>query len=337
MKPATPLPPLVDLHVNGLTVPKSGGMGIDVINFSSPNLTLNEIQRVTAALVHAGTTKFLATLITSAPDVVIRNVSLLAEAMQESWGAPILGIHLEGPFFSLACKGAHPKELVREAADLGLFKSFFDAAQGSIVLTTISPAIRGAALFIEKIKELGVIVSIGHHNATVSQIEEAFDAGASGVTHAGNAWSKELPTNGRKNMEVVAQLCHENAYVMVIPDGVHVDSTFIKYVHRVVEAIKPGRIVWVSDCSPLAHAPEGVYPGFAKGELVTVGPDKDGTVRTFPLTGSYLVLSECLGVLRQMNVVPEANIVAGAFRNPLAFIEPALKRLNRLPDLSTWE
>ncbi len=325
---------LIDLHVNGLTVPGRFGHMPEVVNFSSAQLTLDQIRAATEALAQSGTARFLATLITGAPQTTIRNVQLLARAMREPWGEPIMGIHLEGPFFSMECKGAHPKQFVREESDIELFKEFFAAADEQVVLTTVSPTVSGATDFIGRIAQMGVAVSIGHHNADVDQIEQAFKAGATGVTHAGNAWSKSPAEDGRKNMEVAAQLCEEKAFVMVIPDGVHVNSTFIKYAYKIVEKIQPGRIIWVSDASPFAGAPEGLYVGFA-GESVTVAKDDRGQLRTFPLTGSYLLLPECLDVLRAMNVVPEKDVVAGATKTPLAFVESALKRINRFPDLGS--
>lgn len=324
---------LVDLHVNGLTLPSQPGLKPEVVNFSSAELTLEQVRLATESLVQAGTARFLATLVTGAPETTIRNVRLLASAMHEPWGEPIMGVHLEGPFFSLECKGAHPEQYIREQTDIELFREFFSAAQGKVVLTTVSPATRDATSFIRQVTDMGVLVSIGHHNANVEQIEMAFKAGATGVTHAGNAWSRQRPEDDRKNMEVAAQLCEEKAFVMVIPDGVHVSPTFVKYAYKIVEAVKPGRIVWVSDCSPFAGAPTGSYEGFA-GEPVSVARDKAGALRTYPLTGSYLLLSECLDVLRKMDVVPERDILAGATSNPLDFVEPALKRINRFPSLA---
>ncbi len=330
MKQTSSHPGLVDLHVNGLTVPVPGG--VETVNFSAPDLTLAQVRRATESFVSAGTAAFLATLMTSTPETIVRNVSLLSQAMQEPWGKPILGIHLEGPFFSRECRGAHPAELIQEEGDIGLFRRFFEAADGAVVMTTVSPAIKGAPKFISQItKEMGVVVSIGHHNADVSQIEEAFEAGATGVTHAGNAWSKSPPRNGRKNCDVLAQLLNEKAYVMVIPDGVHVDATFIKYVSM---AVKPSRLVWVSDCSPFAGAPEGFYP-WSTGETVEVRKNEAGAVRTYPLTGSYLLLAECLDVLRGLGVVPKSRVLAGAIQNPLSLVREPLERLHRFPDLGT--
>jgi N-acetylglucosamine-6-phosphate deacetylase len=134
-------------------------------------------------------------------------------------------------------------------------------------------------------------------------------------------------------MEVIAQLVDERGYVMIIPDGVHVPSDFIRLTHKVVEAVKPGRVIWVSDASPLSGAPQGDYT-FC-GEPARVDFDEDKRLRTFPLTGSYEQLAQCLTILRGMKIVSEADIRAGVTTNPLALVEPALKRINRFPDLGT--
>ena len=102
MKQTSSHPGLVDLHVNGLTVPVPGG--VETVNFSAPDLTLAQVRRATESFVSAGTAAFLATLMTSTPETIVRNVSLLSQAMQEPWGKPILGVHLEGHLFSRECR-----------------------------------------------------------------------------------------------------------------------------------------------------------------------------------------------------------------------------------------
>jgi N-acetylglucosamine-6-phosphate deacetylase len=198
-------------------------------------------------------------------------------------------------------------------------------------MTTTSPALDGAADFIKAVSELGITVSIGHHDACVEQIEEAFAAGATGVTHAGNAWRKELGREGLRGTEVMAQLLGERAYVMVIPDGEHVSPHFIKYTYQIVENAKPGHIIWVSDCSPLATGPAGVAWEYDGERAIVV--EKDGVRRPVPLAGSYLLIKECLQKLQEMNVVPVEEILKGASENPLNFVGAALRRCGTFPDL----
>jgi N-acetylglucosamine-6-phosphate deacetylase len=325
--------PVFDLHLNGITIPKRESHGEQrVVNFSAPELSLEDVRSATDELVRQGTTHFLATLVSGPEETMLRNSAVIAEAMERPWGKPIIGIHAEGPFFSKETKGAHCEHDIRDYADLSFFKRIFDASKGNLVLATISPAIRDAAPFIEQIVKMGVVVSLGHHNANLSQIKEALDAGATAITHAGNGWSKEPPADARKNLEVVAQLTDQRTYVMVIPDGVHVSQDFLRIWHKVIEAVKPGHSIFVSDASPLSGAAEGNYT-FCN-QPIRVEHDEEGRLRTFPLTGSYAQLPECMEILRAMNIVSEKDIVAGVTTNPLELMKPALERIDRFPDLS---
>jgi N-acetylglucosamine-6-phosphate deacetylase len=333
--------PLVDLHVNGVYVPEEVSLpslpasAAKVVSFSGADLTLEYLKRATERLVSQGTDFFLATLISTAPETILQNLALIAKAMKEPWGKPILGVHLETPFLSPECKGAHPLEFIKSTPDLGLFKTFFEAADGNIVLTTTSPALPGAPTFIEQLCDLGVTVSLGHHNASAQQIEEAFFAGATGVTHSGNAWNQNPDKEGLRGTPVMAQLLGKNAYVMVIPDGEHVSDFFIKYTYKIVENDRPGHIIWVSDCSALATAPVGTVWEY-DGQKSTV-MEQAGVVKPVPLSGSYLLLKDCLEKLRTMNVVPAEGIRKPASQNALQFVSKALNRCGTHPCLGEIE
>jgi N-acetylglucosamine-6-phosphate deacetylase len=325
--------PIVDLHLNGITIPNRETFGSQhIVNFSAHDLCLDDVRSATAELARQGTPHFLATLVSGPEATTLRNLAIIAEAMEQPWGKPIIGIHAEGPFFSKETRGAHCERDIKDYAELSFFKRMFDASKGNLALATISPAIRDAATFIEQIVKMGVVVSLGHHNANLSQIKESLDAGATAITHAGNGWSKEPPSDARKNLEVVAQLTDSRTYVMVIPDGVHVSPDFLQIWHKVIEAVKPGHSIFVSDASPLSGATEGKYT-FCEQDI-HVQQDENGRLRTFPLTGSYAQLPECMTILRAMNIVSEKDIIAGVTTNPLALMKPALERINRFPDLS---
>jgi N-acetylglucosamine-6-phosphate deacetylase len=330
---------LVDLHVNGvwvpedLSLPRNPATAAKVVSFSSPDLSLEYLQRATQRLVGEGTDFFLATLVSAPPEVMLKNIALIAQGMKEPWGKPILGIHLEGPFLSQSCKGAHPLGCVQSKPDVGLFRDFFGAAEGNIILTTTSPALEGAPDFISAVSDLGVTVSIGHHDASVEQIEEAFSAGATGVTHAGNAWRKNPDREALRGTDIMAQLLGDGAYVMLIPDGEHVSPNFIKYTYQIVENAKPEHIIWVSDCSALATGPAGtVWEYDGERSVVT---DHDGVLRPEPLSGSHKLLKECLRSLRDMHVVPAEEILKRASETPLKFVEEALRRCGTFPNLAS--
>lgn len=323
---------IFDLHNNGATLPATPQSPAKIVAFNDPALSWNDLRAVLAHLRELGNTLILPTIMTTDPKVVLRNAELIALAMDEPWGELIGGIHLEGPFINRATRGAHPIDYVQEAPDLGFVHSVFEAAKGRIALLTLSPNLHGVVRFIEQIRELGVEVSLGHHTAHPTQIEEALAAGARGITHLGNAGPKPLRGKGE---DLLAQaVCGDDTYVMLIPDGVHVTSDFLKYTSRIVEALRPGHTVWVSDSSPLATAPIGTAWHY-DGQVSTVVRGDDGVVRPEPLSGSYLLLPECLERLRRMHIIDDELVLAGAGRNPLEFMKETLIRIHGLPAPTT--
>lgn len=320
-------PYIFDLHNNGATLPPLPERPAKIVAFNDPNLTLEDIRSVLTHIKSLGTSILLPTIMTTDPKVLFRNVALIAEAMEQPWGDTIGGIHLEGPFINRVTKGAHPLQHVREKPDVGLLATAFEAAKGRIALITLSPQLQGALPFIEKIRNLGIEVSLGHHTASPSQIEEAISAGARGITHLGNAGLKPLRGKGE---DLLAQIiAGSDTYVMLIPDGVHVSTHYLKYVSTLVEALRPGHTVWVSDSSPLATAPLGTTWNY-DGQISTVVIDSGDRIRPEPLSGSYLLLPECLDTLRTMGAFPERLITDGASKNPLQFMKSTMQRIHEL-------
>ena len=126
----------VDLQVNGF-------LGFD---FSSPQLTMDDIRAVTRGLVERGTGAYCPTVITSPEETYRRNLPLLAAAMREpDMRGRLLGIHLEGPFISPqdGARGAHAREHVRKP-DVGFFDELQRLAEGNVVLLTVAPEVEGA-------------------------------------------------------------------------------------------------------------------------------------------------------------------------------------------------
>lgn len=160
--------------------------------------------------------------------------------------------HVEGPWISAddGPRGAHPKEHVRPAA-IEEWRHFQDAAEGQIRLLTVAPEQQGVLPLIEQVCTEGVVVSIGHTNATTSQIEDAIHAGATMSTHLGNGSHKELP---RFPNYIWDQLAADELYASLIVDGIHLPQAFVKVALR---AKGLDRTILVTD----AVAPAGCAPG----------------------------------------------------------------------------
>ncbi|MFH1969801.1 MAG: hypothetical protein ABIJ53_05735, partial [Verrucomicrobiota bacterium] len=124
--------------------------GFKGINFSSPNLTLDQVRMATRELVMAGTTAYCPTVVSGPMDIFRRNFPILAAAMRDPELKPhLLGIHMEGPFISPVegARGAHPPEYIIKP-DVDTFKRFQEWAEGNVVLLTLAPEVEGAMALI---------------------------------------------------------------------------------------------------------------------------------------------------------------------------------------------
>ena len=167
------LPGLLDIHCHG-----GGGHSF---------ATTDPAEALAAAAYHAaaGTTGVIASLVTAAPEELLRQVRTLAPLVA---AGQLLGIHLEGPFLAPARRGAHAPWLLRDP-DPALVADLLEAAGGAIKIVTVAPERPGAAPVAAMLRAAGVVVAYGHTDAGYDCMARAL-AGASGdglVTHLGNA------------------------------------------------------------------------------------------------------------------------------------------------------
>jgi len=330
-------PKVVDVQVNGgwvsLAGPHSGG---SIVDFSSPNLTADEIVALANSYNERGV-YLVPTIITADHQTVLRNSELIVNTIGNH--DIFAGIHLEGPHLSPKCKGAHPQEHLR-APSFSTFIEIFRAAQGQIVLTTVAPELEGALDFIQKVASQGVVVAAGHHSATIEELKAGFTAGITALTHAGNAWESPNEFNfqkfSRKDTSVYDALSEKGIFVMVIPDGRHVSPRFLRMCNQITKSINPNsacqRFVITSDASPAEGAPIGSYQVFSNLNI-EVRPDPlNGSLQTVPLSGSWLDLRKCMQVLARMSVNEEAlmkpkEIQECASTNILEMLRQPFKRM----------
>ena len=261
-------PGLIDLQVNG-------GFGVEV--GADPAAILTLAQR----LPEAGVTAFLPTLITS-PAAFYPRVFDAVRAAGTPDGAEPLGLHLEGPFLSPRRVGAHKLDLI-ESADDTLFDALLEAT--CVRLVTLAPEHPGAAVRIRRLRERGIVASLGHADATYEQFVSGVDAGATMATHLYNAMS---PFGHRAPGAIGAGLVDDRVTVGLIADGVHSHPASLQLAVRAKGA---DRIALVSDIMPAAGMPPGVY--LFGGQQVTVDGRSarlvDGT-----LAGSITTLDQAL-------------------------------------------
>jgi N-acetylglucosamine-6-phosphate deacetylase len=235
-------PGSIDLQINGAS-------GVDV--GSSPD----RVDELAARLPAEGTTAFLPTVITCSEQ---RRARALEEAAR--WrtgecpgahtGAVPLGLHLEGPVLSPSRRGAHPAEHLGHAAT-GATENW--TTDRGVSMVTIAPELPGALELIAELAAAGVVVALGHTDATAEQFQAGLDAGATHVTHLFNAMR---PFGHRDPGPIGVTLADDTVTVGLICDLVHVDPVAIRMAWR---ALGPDRITLVTDA--VAARGAGTFPG----------------------------------------------------------------------------
>ncbi|MEO8883970.1 MAG: N-acetylglucosamine-6-phosphate deacetylase [Devosia sp.] len=223
------VPGFVDLQVNG-----GGGVLLNEVPM------LDGIRTICTTYAQFGTTALLPTLITDTPEITAKAVAAgIAAADTRLPG--FLGLHLEGPHLSIARKGAHDPKLIRPMDEADLVALI--AARGRLpnLLTTVA-AETVAPEQIARLAAAGIIVSIGHSDASFAQVEAAAGAGATLVTHLFNAQSQ---IGNREPGLVGAALADGRLSPGLIADGIHVHPETIAIALRAKRG--PGRIFLVTD------------------------------------------------------------------------------------------
>ena len=298
------IPGYVDLQVNG-------HIGID---FSSPDLTKDKIIFAARELRKQGTIAFLPTIVTSPMDIYEMNLPLIVQAMEEKeMENEILGIHLEGPFFSnCEAKGVHNPDWML-MPDKDHFDKLNDLAGGKIRMITISAELPGAESFCKYVSGLGITVSMGHQMATEAEICALSGAGATALTHLGNGIPHLIP---RHHNPLIAGLANDNLTAMIITDSFHLPPSLIK---TIIRTKGPGNIVVVSDASPVAGLPPGNYHLFGIDTVL----EESGLLhnpKTGYLAGSSYTMKQCMEYLKTLNFLSDRELQEVGFYNPLRLI-----------------
>lgn len=238
-------PGWIDLQVNGF-------FGVD---YNDPKCTMEQIGRSIRALFATGVTRFYPTVITGSPDDMLgalRNLQCAKEALRE--GVAIDGFHVEGPHISPddGPRGAHPRRWVRPP-DLDEYHRWQDITGQRVRIVTLAPEWPGSLPYIEAVAGEGVVVGIGHTNATGQQIADAVSAGASLSTHLGNGAHAVMRRHPNYLWE---QLAEDRLMADFIVDGIHLPPSFLKVALR---AKTVERAVLVTDAAAPAGCPPGRY------------------------------------------------------------------------------
>lgn len=234
---AVVVPGFVDMHAHG-----GGGAA-----FTSGDVA--DARSVIAAHRAHGTTLMVASLVSAHAEPLRDQVASLATLAESG---ELAGIHLEGPWLSPVQVGAHAPATVRPPSPSEI-SDLLAAGRGTIRMATIAPELPGALAAIAQLREAGVVVAVGHTDATYAQTRDAISAGATVGTHLFNAMR---PIRHREPGPVVALAEADHVVVELITDGVHLHPAMYEQVRRWVG---PSRIALVTDAMAAAGMPDGSY------------------------------------------------------------------------------
>jgi len=273
----TAVPGFIDVHIHG-----AGGR--DVMEGSDEALST-----VARTVAKRGTTSLVATTVTAAPDDIVRSVEGIAgyitnQHRSEDPRAEVVGIHYEGPFISSVRRGVHPPEWVT-LPNKDLLDRMVTAAAGNARILTIAPELLGAMPCIDAARKDGIVVAMGHTDATYEQARVAI---AHGAHHAVHVYNAMRPFSHRDSGVIGAVLTSPEVSAELIADGVHVEEAAMRVL---LQAKGPGCVILVSDGISATGMPDGQYSLGKFDVTVTEGVARNSEGK---LAGSTLTLDRAL-------------------------------------------
>lgn len=288
-------PGLMDLQNNG-------SFGADFADATPEQWT-----EVLTGLAVRGVTGLEPTIITAPLDelnLAFDRAKVARDAHADQAVCRILGVHLEGPFISEARKGAHRAECMLDPSQEALDELLGNEATREVLLTvTLAPERDHALEAIRRLVAEGIIVSVGHSDATAEEVWAAADAGANMTTHIFNA---QRPFGHREPGVPGAVLADPRYFIGTILDGQHVDPAVVK----IVFAAAPGRVVGVTDAIVTAGLPNHT-PLMFGGQPVTNDEHGLGRRDNGTIAGAGIVLDEAVRRMVAAGMDP-ATVIASS-------------------------
>jgi N-acetylglucosamine-6-phosphate deacetylase len=220
-------------------------------------------------------------------------------------GAEIVGIHFEGPFISPARRGVHPSQWIVPPSPAFL-SALLKEARGTAQILTLAPELPGALELIATARQAGLVISLGHTDATYEQAQAAIDAGA---THAAHVFNAMRPLSHRGTGVIGAVLTSPKVSAELIADGVHVDEAAMRVL---IDCKTPERVILVSDGTSATGMPDGKYHLGMFVVTVSGGVCRNAEGR---LAGSTLTLDRALRNIVALGI-PLASALRMVTANP---------------------
>lgn len=284
---------------------------IDVHNHGNSNADFSDGSfegdcQMAAYLASVGVTGFAPATMTLPYETIAKalDAGLRLKKDRPAGTARLLGVQMEGPFFSEKKKGAQNGAYLR-LPDYAAFKKLYDDSEGLIRIVDVAPELEGAVEFVEQAKH-DCTVSIAHTDSDYEHAKAAIDAGVTHLTHLYNAMP---PIHHRKPGVIGAASENGNVRAEIICDGIHVHPSSVRMAFRLFGA---ERMVLISDALRCCGMPDGEYELGGQAVFLSGGVAKlaDGTI-----AGSATNLYDCMKNAVRFGI-PMADAIRAATINP---------------------
>lgn len=272
------------LSLGGVDLQINGGLGLAFTELQEKDLPT--LHKICQFLWQEGIDGFLPTLVTTSVENIQRSLSVIKQFMeiqqQESLEtSQVLGVHLEGPFLNYEKKGAHPAQYLLTPS-VEAVEWLLGDYSNVVKIMTFAPELDTTNQVIPYLRSQGIIASLGHSQATAKEAQQAFQLGATMVTHAYNAMP---PLHHRQPGLLGEAIINPNIYCGLIADGNHVCPTMIELLLR--GSLYEKGVFLVSDALAPIGLEDGIYPWDDRQIEVKQGTARlaNGTLAgtTFPL------------------------------------------------------
>lgn len=287
-------PGFIDIH-------NHGNSGYDFMDS-----TIEAIDSIGKYHLQNGVTSYLGTVLTQSYENIVEAVKNIANYENKENSSQILGIHLEGPFFSHSKKGAQPDKFIRDP-DIIFIKELIKISDNKLKMVSIAPEKDGALELIRYLKEKNVAVSMAHSNATYEEAMNGINNGATISTHLYNGMRS---FNHREPGIVGASLTDDRVCCELICDRIHLHDAAIKLA---LKAKGTDKAVLVSDAMRAAGLKDGEFELGGQKVMVINGEARlsDGS-----LAGSTLNLNKAVYNMVKFLNVPIHEAVKMASLSP---------------------
>ena len=243
--------------------------------------SFEDLNTITSNFIKSGVTGILATTMTMSKEDTYTAIKNIAENIDKVSGSKILGIHMEGPFFNLKYKGAQPEEYMIDPT-ITNYKSLIGEFGYLIKKISLAPELKNADKLIEYLVNEGVVVSLGHTDATYQQAINGIKAGATSGTHTFNAMT---PLTHRNPGVVGAIMESDEVYAELILDGIHVSYPAAKVL---LKAKGLDKVVLITDSMEASGLDDGEYK---IGNQAVYVKDNSARLESGTLAGSVLAMN----------------------------------------------